>query len=191
MADYSEGKIYLVKFKNDPSLVYVGSTKQPLNERFRLHKKDYSISLCKYIHDNYDGNWDDWYIELYEDYPCLNKEELRLREGEITLKFKNNSNYNCVNKYIAGRTMKEYYEDNKEKAKEKAKEYRENNKEIIKEYRKEYYKNNKEKILEYYENNKEKILEKNKEKFTCSCGVILTKNSLSRHLKTKKHLASL
>ena len=48
MADYSEGKIYLVKFRNDPSLLYVGSTKSPLNERFSRHKNDYDVSLYKY-----------------------------------------------------------------------------------------------------------------------------------------------
>jgi hypothetical protein len=177
MADYSEGKIYLVKFRNDPSLVYVGSTKCPLNERFRKDKYR-NTSLYKYIDENCDGNWDDWYIELYEDYPCLNEKELERREGEITRKFKNDDNYKCINKCIAGRTTKEY-----------KKEYYENNKEKILEYQKEYKK-------EYRENNKEKILEYQKEyqkqkKITCSCGSIIRLDSKSRHLKTQKHLASL
>jgi hypothetical protein len=38
--------------------------------------------------------------------------ELDKREGEHI------RNNNCINKYIAGRTMKEYYEDNKEKIKQ-------------------------------------------------------------------------
>jgi hypothetical protein len=165
MADYSEGKIYLVKFRNDPSLVYVGSTKYPLNIRFRLHKKDYDTSLYKFINDNCDGNWNDCYIELYENYPCLNRKKLDEREGEITRKFKNDSNYNCINERIAGRTKEQYYKYHRE--------YNENNKEKISDYHKEWYENNKEKI---------------NEKFTCSCGAIITKNALSRHLKTKKHL---
>lgn len=115
MPDYSEGKIYLVKFRNDQSLVYVGSTKSPLNERFSRHKNDYDVSLYKYIHNNCHGNWDDCYIELYEDYPCLNKKELERREGEITRKFKNDSNYKCINKNIAGRNIKEWNEENKKK----------------------------------------------------------------------------
>jgi len=169
MADYSEGKIYLIKFKNDPSLVYIGSTKSPLNERFNKHKNYKGISLYKYIDDNHDGNWDDWYIELYENYPCLNKKELDRREGEITLKFKNDSSYNCINENIAGRTKKEYYQDNKE---------------IIKEYKKEYRENNKEKI-------NEKHKEYNKQKITCNCGSIIRIGGKARHLKTQKHLASL
>lgn len=206
MADYSEGKIYLIKFKNDPLLVYVGSTKSPLNERLSKHKSGKGISLYKYIHENCDGNWNDWYIELYEDYPCLNKEELDRREGEITFKFKNDSNYNCINKYIAGRTHKEYRQQNYEQISEKKKEYRKENKEKIKEYHKEYRKENTEKISEkkkeYYEQNKQQILEKakeyqkenkqqilekKKEKITCECGCIINKSSKARHLKTKKH----
>lgn len=179
MADYSEGKIYLIKFRNDPSLVYVGSTIQSLNKRFRKDKYQHT-SLYKYIDKNHNGNWDDCYIELYEDYPCLNEKELERREGEITLKFKNNSNYNCINKNIAGRTMKEYYEDNKDKILE----YYENNKEKINEKHKEYYENNKEKLKEYQK-------EYQKQKITCSCGSIIRLDSKSRHLKTQKHLASL
>ncbi len=29
------------------------------------------------------GEWDDWYIELYQPYPCNNREELQQREREI------------------------------------------------------------------------------------------------------------
>lgn len=41
---------------------------------------------------------------------------------------------------------------------------------------------------EYYENNKELIYSKNSEKITCECGVEITTNGKSKHLKTKKHL---
>jgi hypothetical protein len=193
--DYSEGKIYLIKFRNDPSLVYVGSTKQLLNERFRFHKIDKGMSSYKYIHENCDGNWNDWYIELYEDYPCLNRKELEKREGEITLKFKNDSNYKCINERIAGRTKKEYqkiyYENNHEKILEKQKVYCEENKEKRNEIQKIYYESNREKLLQkykkYYENNHEKKSENRKEKITCECGCIINKSSKARHLKSKKH----
>jgi gas vesicle protein len=81
--------------------------------------------------------------------------ELNRREGEHI------RNNNCINRYIAGRTKKEYREDNKEKIKEQKKEYYEDNKEKIKQY----LENNKEKIKEqmkeYREDNKEKILRTN------------------------------
>ena len=32
------------------------------------------------------GTWDDWYIELYEDFPCERRKQLLEREGEIIRK---------------------------------------------------------------------------------------------------------
>jgi hypothetical protein len=118
--------------------------------------------------------------------------------------------YNENNKEKINEKNKEYRENNKEKINEKNKEYRENNKEKLNEYNKEYRENNneyhkeyrennKEKLKEYRENNKEKRNEKSKEyylnnkekinkKITCECGSIITKNNLSTHIKSKKHL---
>jgi len=96
---YENGKIYLVKCKNNPKLKYVGSTFQQLEERFSLHKRDKNCSLYKYVN----GDWDNWYIELYENYSCNNKAELDKREGEITREI------GTINKNIAGRTTKEYF----------------------------------------------------------------------------------
>ena len=100
----------------------------------------------------------------------------------------------CVNKFIPGRTKKEYYEANKEKRKEYYKEYREANKEKNKEYReinkekrKEYREINKDKMKEYYQENKEKILSRQKEKITCDCGSILRQGDKARHNRTTKH----
>jgi len=108
---------------------------------------------------------------LIENYPCNSKTELERREGEYTKANK------CVNEKIAGRTMTEWREDNKE---------------YIKEYTKKWYENNKEKTAEigkqYYENNKELILEKIAEKVTCECGCIVRKGNLTRHKKSNKHL---
>jgi hypothetical protein len=54
-----------------------------------------------------------------------------------------------------------------------------NNKELIKAQTNKYYNENKEKKKEYYEKNKEII--------NCECGQTLTKNTIKRHMKTKKH----
>ena len=62
-------------------------------------------------------------LELYENYPCNNKKELERREGEIIRQFKADINYNVINKAIAGRTHKEYTEDNKDKILEQKKQY--------------------------------------------------------------------
>ena len=104
----------------------------------------------------------DAYIELVENYPCANKEELEKREGEII-----RESPNSINNKIPGRTHQQYYEDNKESILERHKQYYEDNKESIREHSKQYYEDNKESIIErhkqYYEDNKESISERYKQ----------------------------
>ena len=38
MPDYKNGKIYTIRYKNDDTLIYVGSTPQPLYKRWFEHK---------------------------------------------------------------------------------------------------------------------------------------------------------
>jgi hypothetical protein len=184
MPDYSKGKIYTIRCRTDDSLIYVGSTIQPLAVRWGGHKVDSKREQCKnrVIYITINNDWDNWYIELYELYPCNTREELERKEGEIIRQI---GTLNCK---IAGRTDKEYYIDNKEDIQKRNKEYSENNKNKILEYHKEYHENNKEKLIkiakEYYENNKDKI----NEKITCECGCVISKQVLKRHLKTQKHL---
>jgi len=206
MPDYQKGQIYTIRYRLDDSLLYVGSTTQPLHKRWSEYKRHYdklnrgcyTMLVCQKMRETNDIK--NWYIELYENFSCNNKSELSKREGEIQRELKPNLNIRIEN-----RTQKEYREDNKEKLAKLNKEYYENNKEKIKEYlknnkekitekTKEYYENNKEKLADqkkkYRENNKEKIKkyrENNKEKVTCECGCIVTKNDLSRHKKTIKH----
>ena len=66
---YKNGKIYTVRCRCDDSLIYVGSTIQILCKRMAGHRRDKRGSLYLYL----DGDWDNWYIELYEEYPCNNK----------------------------------------------------------------------------------------------------------------------
>jgi len=159
MVNYQNGKIYTIRCRSDENLIYVGSTSQTLSQRMTLHrsccKRGDGCSLYDYIIDN---DWSDFYIELYEKYPCNDKAELCKREGEIIRQI------GTINKCIAGRTKKEYYEDNVDKYKkyyednaEKIKEYYEENAEKIKEYKKEYYEDNVDKYKKYYEDNAEKI----------------------------------
>ena len=56
-------------------------------------------------------------IELVEYCKCDSKDELVRREGEII------KNSDCVNKQIAGRTKKEYQQDNREQILEQKREY--------------------------------------------------------------------
>ena len=167
MPDYSKGKIYTIRCKTDDDLIYVGSTIQELSTRFAGHKAK-SIKTPNYkIYQVVNNDWSNWYIELYENFPCQNKAELNRREGEIIRLIGN------LNKYIAGRNQQEYNVDNKEKIKElkhqtylenkehwkeKNKKWREQNADKKKELDKKYREENKEKIKDYQkqyrENNK-------------------------------------
>ena len=105
----------------------------------------------------------------------------------------------CVNKRIEGRTLQEYYEEEKNYISERIKKYNEEHKEQITEYQKKYHEEHKPQIAEYqkqnYEDNKEQRLEdaknyrdKHREKYTCACGSILGKLNKSIHERSKKHL---
>ena len=129
MDKYSRGKIYLIRNRDNESLIYVGSTiEKYLSRRFQKHKSHKECSLYKYINnpDN-NTNWDEWYIELYEEFPCENNLQLCKKENEIIRE------KSTINKkgYLTEEIKKEYRENNKEKKKEYDKEYRENNSEII------------------------------------------------------------
>ena len=168
---YKRGMIYTIRNIKDDAMIYVGSSINNLSKRFHKHKTDCKINkkynLYSYIVDN---DWDDWYIELYEAYPCNNKKQLNRREGQVIREI------GTLNKKIEGRTYKEYREDNADK---------------IKEYQKIYCENNREKRNEnrkiYRENNKEKLKKQEKYQLCCNiCGAFSLKHHLIRHQKSKK-----
>ena len=135
---YKNGKIYTIRYKNDDSLIYVGSTIQPLYKRWFEHKsrsKNKEKQILPLYKKFNETDINDWYIELHEDCPCQRKEELNKREGEIIREI------GTLNKNIAGRTEKEHYQDNREdilkKNRVKDKKYYENNKDEIQKRRKE------------------------------------------------------
>lgn len=150
---YNNSKIYMIwSILGDDK--YYGSTTQKLSIRMCGHKTSYKKgikNISSYILFEKYGI-DNCKIELVLNYPCNSKEELNKKEGEY---IRNNQ---CVNKQIAGRTHKIYYEENKDK---------------IKEYQKEWFFDNKERIREYKETNKEKTSEKNKEYYKANKAKIL------------------
>ena len=167
MPDYQKSKIYKIYSVSNEELVYYGSTTKTLTARLANHIYEYNNKKNKNITSNLIFDTGDYKIELVENYPCANKQQLCKKEGEY---IKNNV---CTNKHIAGRSKKEWCENNKEYVKEYQKNYRENNKEYKKEYGKEYRENNKEKL---------------KDKITCECGCIISKFNLKRHQRTPKHI---
>ncbi len=130
--DYKNGKIYTIR-SHQTDDIYYGSTTQPLYKRLGYHKRGYRAYMkketCGYFTSFEIIKFDDCYIELVEEFPCDNKEQLTKREGEFIRSNK------CVNKVIPGRTQKEYRKDNKELITEKKKIYREINKEKIAEHK--------------------------------------------------------
>jgi hypothetical protein len=170
MPDYQLSKIYKL-WSPSTNLIYIGSTTQYIAQRLAEHIRIYRR------YKNNKGHFltsfkilecEDYKIELLEEYPCNNREQLFKKEGEYI------KSLNCVNKLIMGKTQeeykkgnKEYYEANKEKNKEEKKEkkkiYREKNKEKIKKWQKEH----REKLKEYqkkrYEENQDKLKEYQKE----------------------------
>ncbi len=141
MPDYQKGKIYTIRCRNDDTLIYVGSTIQSLAKRWGGHKRDSLKYSNMLLYKSINHKWEDWYIELYELYPCNSKMELEKREGEVIRKI------STLNKFIAGRTKKEYYLDNLDK---------------IREYRLKNSVNIRGKSKQYYLDNKDEIIEKNK-----------------------------
>lgn len=124
MPDYSKAKIYAIRAPGADA-VYIGSTTLPLSRRMAQHRYEFNNGSLKYRSRELlicDGA----YIELLEDFPCANKEQLNKREGEVI-----RATPGCVNYQIAGRTSSEWYQDTKEKRQEYNKVYYESHKETV------------------------------------------------------------
>jgi len=191
--DYSTGKIYKI-ISSTSNYVYVGSTTNTLSTRFSIHKTHYKSGVCQALALLFDNNnIDNCYIELIKNYPSSCRNELEREEGIEIRKINDDiaTREICLNYNIAGRTKKEYYQDNKEEIQKYRKQYNEEHKEQITEQCKQYYQDHKEQITEqskqYYNNHKEELLEKSKRKYTCECGGKYTQNYKSTHKKTEKH----
>jgi len=109
MPDYSKGKIYCIK-SSQTDKVYYGSTCGDLRTRFIDHKTKFKTN--KTVTSNQILQYTDAYIELVEEFSCNTKAELHNRERYYI------ENNPCVNKFIPGRTDKEYVEANTETRKE-------------------------------------------------------------------------
>ena len=158
-----QGKIY--KLLNDiDDDVYVGSTTQPLSKRMVSHRKSAACSktqsrLYTKMRELGVGHF---YIELIEECPCDNIEQLRAVEGKYIREV------GTLNQRIECRSDKQYRIDNKEKKKIDDAKYQAANKEKLKAYNKAYYEANKDKLfecqrlkrLENYEAKKDKLNER-------------------------------
>ena len=133
--DYKNGRTYQIRNTVDDD-VYVGSTTQTLCKRMAKHRVDMNAptKLHRPLYVKMQGyGVDCFYIELIEECPCENKEQLRKREGHFIREIA------TLNMCQAGRTKKEWHEENKPRKKE----YREENKEQIAATNSKYYEQNK------------------------------------------------
>jgi len=191
--DCSKGKIYFVR-SNNPEIKskYVGSTIQTLAQRMSGHRSGYKEwlkgtgSSCAIYYEFQKYGIEQFHIELIEDYPCEREEQLLARENVFIRQEE------CVNKNMAITTHEELRTYKTKWAKdnpESSKKYFELHKEKIQEYQKQYAQTHKDekKINDkrYYQEHSAEL----KEIITCVCGCQITKQSLTRHLKTNKHKA--
>tara|TARA_R110000787_G_scaffold158793_1_gene272659 strand:- start:16 stop:549 length:534 start_codon:yes stop_codon:yes gene_type:complete len=165
--NYAKTIIYTIRTGNS---LYVGSTTDYTNRKCQ-HKssitnengKDYNYKLYKTIREN--GEWN---IQPHSKFPCNDGVEQKLEEQRIRCELKADLNMrSCgtgLNRSELG--VKEYK----------------------KVYSKQYYIENKDKFSEYKTENKDKISEYYKQKVTCECGCTVSRYSLTRHKKSKKHL---
>ena len=113
---YSNGKIYKIT-DNAYTKCYIGSTIQPLSTRMGGHRRNYK----KYLNGNCplttsfllfeEFGIENCKIELVEECPCENLEQLLKKEGSYI------QNLDCVNRYVVGRTRHEYRVANKDNIK--------------------------------------------------------------------------
>ena len=186
---YDNGYIYTIYHQDN--LIYVGSTTN-FKKRLRYHKADcynvkrkgYNTPIYQYIRSN--GDWNKIEFKIIDVYYNITKQLLNKIEGDYIRYFNFDKLLNCE---IAGRTLAEYYLDNKEKYKTNYF----NNKEKISIKYKNYYKDNKteicNKVNDYRLKNKDKIKANKSKPWTCViCNKTITTNCKSRHLKTPRHI---
>ena len=192
---YDNGRIYCIRNSISDD-IYIGSTTQSLSKRMQKHRSSMTSER--------DGNMliyqkmreigkEHFYIELYEEYPCENIEQLRKREGEIIRELKP-----TLNKRIEDRTLLEWKQDNKQKMQEYHRQYQIDHNEERKEYCRNWWDENKDDInekrredyqrnKEYHKQKREETSESRKIKVECPCGSVIRKVDISTHKKSMKH----
>lgn len=183
---YDSGKIYRL-LCNDGHYYY-GSTIVNLSRRLYSHKDSSKKMTSKlYNHINKIG-WDNVKIELIENFPCENREQLRKKENEYIISTINDSlclntlkshitdeerDKRCKNYYLENKSYilqrnENYYKIHEEEIKIKRHEKYLENKTEINIKNKTYQETHKEEIKQqrkqFYEKNKERLCKEKREK---------------------------
>ena len=158
-------------------MCYVGSTTKSLEQRLERHCGDFkrwdADDAKVYVTSFEIVKHENPYITLWEDLQNVTKQQLYRKEGEYI-----KNTVNCVNKYVAGRTVTEYYQVNKDIKIAKSKAYYEANKEAVTVKKKEHYNANRDDVIAkskaYNEANKDAVTAKKKVHYKVNRDVILT-----------------
>ena len=161
---------------------YIGSTCNKLSSRMAKHRMKYRLhkSNAKYQYYTSFILFDEFgvenvKIELLEDYPCDNRENLLKREGEYIRSIE------CVNKKILTRTKAEYNAM-----------YAIENKDRILKYRIEHKEEKKQTDKLYRDAHKDELNQKLREQIECAvCRCCISKRNKATHENSKKHQDSL
>ena len=178
------------------NLVYIGSTVQSLEERFRCHKKDfknYTNGTYHYVSSYEIIKHDDAYIELIEDFPCASRRELFAREGAILRGFPVLA---VVNKRIeTGLPRSEAVKQQRQdpRYKERIKEYKERPEVIIRVRETDnarYHRDHDKRLKasnDRYALKSEEINARRSVQIECECGSYVQRVYTAGHKKTFKH----
>jgi len=169
--------IYRVSCKDETIKdCYIGSSinfkQRKIEHKSRCNNENtngYNFKLYKFIRDN--GGFDNWKFDILEELETTTSNEMLKKE-----RYYYDLNNATLNSDTPNRSLKEYYNDNKE--------YKQN-------YHKLHYEKNKDEFIEksknYYHKNKTIILQKRKLNIECNiCNCLITKINLKRHQKSKK-----
>jgi hypothetical protein len=162
MNDYSNGKIYKVTSPDYPGEIYVGSTIQTLNQRWRVHKSSKTCLASRYFQGT---GIDKWKIELICDYPCSSQEALHAEEQQWIDKLGAN-----LNQWRAYRTP--------EQLRQQKREYDHRHRDQRRQQKK-----------QRYQQNREAISQQKAERISCPCGTTVSRNHIASHRRTAKHKA--
>lgn len=167
MPNYGNGKTYFIWNTTAPVYkLYIGSTVSTLKHRLTQHEYEFEHqrNQCESHRLLAMGNYD---IQLLENYPCENKQQLEDREAEYII-----ANWDsCVNKQVPGAIRRaggiKKYDKQRDKNPER--------KEYKKQYNQRYNKKNAEKIAAW----QGQIIE-------CHlCGSMCSRGNIARHRQTK------
>ena len=120
MENKKSGIVYCLRSHNQPNIFYIGSTRQTLAKRLEHHIKRFKAynNGAKGYYTAFEvlkcGNP---YMVVLGEFQNVTTKDLHRYEGNFIKDKDEMFNGVIVNKVVAGRTKKEYFEDNKERIK--------------------------------------------------------------------------